>query len=196
MELIIRFVGYGLRCNNCGRMRNTTRYQLKEDGTVFKEFLLCDECQDQGYTLRFRKPEPPTRDKSSLQRQVKISRKMEAELARDIDGKRQPGSGNGDAKGDVRKIGQWRLEHKFTDGVYGYQLKVKDLSTIIRHANMAGEWPALVVAFRQLKRKFAVIPYEVFIEIVEKLSETFSIDRRPKRVQPKPAEGGVLKFKD
>jgi hypothetical protein len=71
----------------------------------------------------------------------------------------------------VRVMGEWRLEHKFTDNVKGYHLLVEDLSTIIKHANMANEWPAMVIAFTKHNRNFAVLPYEVFLEMVEKLRE-------------------------
>ena len=170
VELVIRYVGKGLRCNSCGLMKETTRYQLRDMKTEqpLEEFLLCDGCQDQGFAIGFNTAfNSPTEYLRA--RRIRRSEVMESELAKDVSGKRQPGSGNQDEKADVRVMGEWRLEHKFTDKVKGYHLKVSDLSAIIRHANMANEWPAMVISFTRLKRKFTVIPYEVFLEMMEKL---------------------------
>jgi len=72
-------------------------------------------------------------------------------------------------KADIRKVDEWRIEHKYTDSKMGYRLHVSSLSDVIKYANQAGEWPALIVNFRKLKRQFAIVPYELFLEIVEKL---------------------------
>lgn len=170
LELGIRYVGFGLVCSNCGRVRETTRYVLRNEATeeLLQEFRLCDACQDKGFVIRF-KPFINQAEDFIRARRVKISQKLERGLAKDVGGKVQPGSGNKDAKSDVRIVGAWRLEHKFTDSVKSYTLLVRDLSAVIRHANLAGEWPALVLTFRALARKFAILPYELFLEFVEKL---------------------------
>jgi hypothetical protein len=172
LELVIRYVGEGLRCDNCGKRKETTRYQLRDmkSERQLEEFLLCDSCQDDGYVIGFNTHiKSPTDYLRS--RRISRSRDMEASLARDVKGKVQPGSGNQDEKADVRVMGKWRLEHKFTDSVKGYHLKVSDLSAVIRHANMAGEWPAMIIAFPALKRKFVTITYEVFLHMIERLDE-------------------------
>lgn len=172
LELAIRYVGMGERCSHCGRVKDTTRYTLRQGDELLQQFLLCDDCGDSGYVIQFEpKVKADTAGRKQRKKRIRISRKLEQGLAADVGGKVQPGSGNQDAKGDVRVFGEWRLEHKYTDSVQGYRVKVDDLSTVIHHANVAGEWPGLVVCFRRLNRMFTVLPYELFQEIVEKLRE-------------------------
>jgi len=170
VELVIRYLGFGRQCSGCGRVRETTRYQIRDQAEhILQEFLLCDGCQDNGYVVEFepaRSSSPVT--KQERRRRIKISQKLEKGLALDIGGHTQPGSGNQDAKDDVRKIDEWRVEHKYTESTKGFRLLVDQLAAVVRHANIAGEWPALVITFRRLGRKFAVIPYELFIEIARK----------------------------
>jgi DnaJ-class molecular chaperone len=173
LELVIRYLGYGERCSACSRTRETTRYTLRQGDDLLQQFLLCDACQDQGYVIKF---SPKARgtgryNKKQKRRRIQISRKLEKGLAEDLGGKVQPGSGNQDAKSDVRIIDEWRLEHKYTDSVKGFRVTTEMLSAVIKHANLAGEWPGLVVNFRRLGRSFVTIPYELFQEIVEKLRE-------------------------
>lgn len=172
VELTIRYVGKGLACNGCGRRKETTKYQLRNlrTGEALEEFQLCDGCQDKGFAIGFNTSFKDPKDYLAARRNRR-SEVMETELARDVRGKRQPGSGNQDEKGDVRVIGDWRLEHKFTDNVKGYHLLTEDLATIVRHANMANEWPAMIINFARLDRKFAVVPYEVFLILMEKAHE-------------------------
>jgi hypothetical protein len=169
MQLVIRYLGFGKRCSACGRVRETTRYLLKQGDDLLQEFLICDKCQDTGYEIDFQTKRESTTTVNERRRRIKISRKLERGVAEDIGGRVQPGSGNQDAKDDIRKVGEWRIEHKYTESTKGYRLLVESLSTVIRHANLAGEWPALVINFRKLGRKFAVVPYELFLEIVERM---------------------------
>lgn len=168
LELAIRYVGLRLTCNNCGRLKETTRYELRlpSSGELISEFRLCDSCQDSGFVMKFDVGASSAQEFLRARR-IQRSKKMETELAEDVHGKRQPGSGNQDEKADVRVMGSWRLEHKFTDSTKGYTLLVRDLSTVIKHANQANEWPALVTTFARLGRKFVTIPYEVFLELME-----------------------------
>jgi hypothetical protein len=168
-ELAIHYLGFGESCSNCGRVRETTRYSLRQGEIQLQEFRLCDKCQDEGFAIKFSPRKQSTTSKKARQRRIKISRELERGVAEDIGGKVQPGSGNQDAKSDIRKVDEWRIEHKYTDSVKGWRLTVEALNTVIRHANMAAEWPALIINFRRLKRKFAVVPYELFLEMVEKL---------------------------
>ena len=169
LELVIRYLGYGKRCDGCGRTRETTRYTIRQGESIIQEFLLCDACQDNGYVIKFEPQRLDIAVSAHRRRRIKISRALEQEVAEDIGGKVQPGSGNQDAKDDVRRIDDWRIEHKYTDSTTSYTLHVEDLATVIRHANLAGEWPAFVLTFRKLKRKFAIIPYELFLELAEKI---------------------------
>jgi len=153
-------------------LEDTTRYTLRDATSeeLEQQFLLCDVCAAHGYIVKFvvSRNEPGESTKNERRRRVRISRKLETELARDVGGKVQPGSGNKDEKADVRVRGKWRIEHKYTDSASGYRVNVRDLNAVIRHANMAGELPALIMNFRTLdKRKFAVVPYEVFTQLME-----------------------------
>lgn len=106
---------------------------------------------------------PPTR---KIQRN---SRKRELEVAADIGGRRQPGSGNQPfAKGDIRKKGEFRVEHK---DCYGLEFKVhrRDLLDKIRSECSRDEQPAVVVTFRdkhthEQLEAWAMVPYEVWVE--------------------------------
>ena len=167
LELVIRYLGYGERCSNCGRVRETTRYTIRQREVQLQEFRLCDKCQDDGFVIRFNPKSPAAEKARDKKRRIKISRKLEKGVAEDLGGHTTPGSGNQDTKADIRKVDEWRIEHKYTDSVKGYRILVDDLSAVIKHANMAAEWPALVLNFRRLGRQFTVIPYELYLEIVE-----------------------------
>lgn len=167
-ELAIHFRGTGKNCSHCGRNRETTSYVLSLDGRPIQEFALCDSCQDEGYVIKFTPRRDAVCSSMDRRRRVRLSRKLEQGLARDVGGKTQPGSGNQDAKDDVRVVDEWRLEHKFTDSIKSYTLLVADLAAVVRHANLALEWPGLVITFRKLARKFVIVPYELFLEMVEK----------------------------
>jgi hypothetical protein len=171
LELAIRYVGFGKRCSGCGRVRETTRYEIRQDDKQVQEFLLCDACQDNGYVIKFQVNRPSVTTKKERKSRIKVSRKLEKGVARDVGGRTTPGSGNRDVKGDIRKIDEWRIEHKYTDSLKGWRLEISTLSTLVHYANLAGEWPALVINFRRLKRQFVTIPYELFIAIVEKLRD-------------------------
>lgn len=196
-SLVVRYVGYGLTCHGCGKLRETTRFTLVHNRTdkALQEFRLCDACQDKGFRIDLTPDIPGSEPKNSAgkARQVRISQQLERELAHDVGGKTQPGSGNQDMKNDVRVVGKWRLEHKYTDSLSGYRLLVEDLAGVVRHANLAGELPALIVAFRRLSRKFAIFPYEMFIEFVEMLraqDKSAGKHKGSKAVRPRPPSGG------
>ena len=196
-SLLIKFQGEGFNCSNCGRMRPTTKYQIRCQELVVAQFNLCDTCQDKGYEVKFT-PRSEVNDRRWTddherqerlvrKRQVVLSRKFETGVAAQIGGRRQPGSGNtSHAKADVRKMDRWRLEHKYTDSVSGYRLLVADLAAVVSHANLVGEWPGLIVAFRKLKRDFVVIPYELFLWVVEILDADPTLTRRSAAAKHKP----------
>lgn len=168
-ELAIKYAGFGERCSHCGKVRETTKYTLRQHSERLQYFKLCDACQDKGFVIAF-SPKPDSAEGVKERRKrIKISRRLERDVAVDLGGRTTPGSGNRDTKADIRKIDEWRIEHKYTDGTKGYRVLVEDLRSLVKYANMAGEWPAMVVTFRKLKRQFAIIPYELFLGIVEKL---------------------------
>jgi len=169
LELVVRYCGFGKRCSHCGRVRETTQYEIRQGENRLQEFLLCDACQDKGFVIKFQTKRESAVTKQDRRKQIKISRKLEQGVAQDIGGRTTPGSGNQELKGDVRKVDEWRLEHKYTESTKGYRLEAEDLATVVHHANMAGEWPGLVINFRRLSRQFVVVPYELFLAIVEKM---------------------------
>lgn len=168
VELAIHFRGSGVNCSSCGRSRESTCYTMSLDGKPIQEFALCDSCQDKGHIIKFTPKREPTYSSYERRQRIRISRKLEQGLARDIGGKVQPGSGNQDAKDDVRVVNEWRLEHKYTDSTRSFTLLVEDLAAVVRHANLMAEWPGLVLTFRKLSRRFVIIPYELFLGLVEK----------------------------
>ena len=186
LQGVLRFIGFGKRCSSCGRLKSTTRFTLRNKKTeeLLQQYLVCDACAIKGVLVEFTFDDGigdfADVGKKERRQRVKISKKLETELALDIGGKVQPGSGNKDEKADVRVMGEWRMEHKYTDSVSGYRLSVSDLNAIIRHANAAGEVAAMIVVFRKLeKRKFAIIPYENFLETKAIIHE-FNKNRRSK----------------
>ena len=178
LELFLKYVGHGLKCMKCGRVRETTRINLRQGDETLQEFRICDACLNKGVVIKFT---PKTvesrrqklRSKKDRKRRVSLSRQKEKALAADVGGEVQPGSGNMKGAGaDVRRVGEWRLEHKFTDSKSGFRVTVDMLDAVIRHGNMAQEWPGLVFNFNKLNRSFVTLPYEVFLELVERVRET------------------------
>ena len=171
LELGIRYVGFGLSCHNCGKVRETTRYILRDaqSGVILQDSRLCDQCQDKGYVVKFTLGAVDQQAAKRFARRIRLSRAMERGLANDVGGVVQPGSGNQDDKDDVRVHGEWRFEHKFTDSIKSYMLHPSDLEAVARHAKLVGEKPALVLNFRKLKKRFVTLPYDLFLEIMEKI---------------------------
>lgn len=117
-------------------------------------------------------------------RRVKLSRKLESEVAEQIGGSAQPASGSSRLpgfKGDIRRMGEWRVEHKFTEALRSFNLKLTDLAHIIGIATEANENPALIVDFRRVGEAFAVIPFTLFTELIDAAKEhSRPIRRRPR----------------
>lgn len=181
IDLVVRYLGYGKRCQGCHRIRETTKHQIREGDRIIAEHLLCDDCMDGGYVIKFEVTTKSQQTKRDRRRRIRVSRKLEAGVAKDVGGTTQPGSGNQPGrKGDVRKFDEWRIEHKYTSSVKGYTMHLDDLAAVIRHANMVGEWPAMVVDFTRVGRQFAILPYELFLEIVEVMSDQIRKHRRSK----------------
>jgi len=80
------------------------------------------------------------------------SPRQEKELAERLGGKRTPGSGNKDMKGDVRVKGITRIETKTTTKK-SYSLTLLDVCKIETAGLSAGEVPAMVIEFLNDKGK-------------------------------------------
>lgn len=111
-------------------------------------------------------PEPPP-PRGISTRLRKAARRAEVEVASDIGGRRQPGSGNQPgAKGDVRLRGAHRIEQKVTTSK-SYRVTLKDLNKIRAEAQ-GKEKPAFIIKFLnpQLRQedRWVLVPYEDWYE--------------------------------
>lgn len=132
---------------------------------------LCKECYA-GHTVTasFEVQQPVIDTSGPPSKRVRrTSMKRELQIASDIGGRRQPGSGNQPfTKGDVRKKGDFRVEAK---ECFGLEFKVnrRDLLDKIRAECSRGEHPAVVVTFRDKGthaplESWAMVPYEIWEE--------------------------------
>lgn len=171
LELRIVALHYGLRCGVCKQIGDNYRVQVRQENKVVCQIQICAGCLDGKVffkTFQLLKEDNPIKRRQAQQR-IKDSRKLEAEVAKDMGGKTQAGSGGTrikGCKGDIRKMGQWLLEHKFTDSVKSWRLLLGDLAKIVSLATEAGEWPGLIIDFRTAREAFAIIPYALFLELV------------------------------
>lgn len=176
---------FGDRCQTCGRISDVTTIRINQ--TPIK---ICLACQDRGVSLDFEMDVIDKLRGEEAKKRIKRSRMLEQQMAQQLDGRRQPGSGNtrlAGYGGDVRVIGKWRIEHKFTDSIKSYTLKLADLTHILEQARSGGEHPALVLLFRKLETSFVILPYEIFREICDELKNNFRLgktkERRPRKVE-------------
>ena len=183
--------GYGHRCDSCHKVTNTTMLRILYREEVFRQSFLCPDCIEQGIEvdLNLEMGADPQKSADS-KRRIKQSRQLEKVLADDLGGTAQPGSGGtrlAGFKGDVRKMGQWRVEHKFTDSLKQYSITLKDIAKIIHHAMEANENPALVIEFRRVRQALAVIPYNLFLELAgEAENHQGPAARRRRRAKKSP----------
>lgn len=100
---------------------------------------------------------------------TRISRQQEKQTAKELGGKRQPGSGNQwHSKGDV-KSGKLLIECKVTEGE-GYRLTKKDLKEHELSAAQMRREPAWKITFLGpgvIQRHYAVISWERYLELLE-----------------------------
>ena len=175
---------YGDRCNVCQGVGNTSKLVLESPHGEFLHLYICDKCQDDGCAVKFQISVVDTEKGKEAKKRIKRSRQMEKELAEDLGGRAQPGSGNSSLpgyKGDVRQLGRWRAEHKYTDSVKQYALKLLDLARITKIAMEVDELPVLVINFRAGGESFAVVPYSLFLEMARETDKNRSPTRRRKR---------------
>lgn len=173
---------HGKTCNSCKRVRKTFSFSLIRDGDPIREIRLCEKCLlEEIVEADVHVDAGPDPEKSrNSKRRIKQSQKLERELAKKMGGRRQPGSGNtrlSGYKGDIRKLGSWRVEHKFTDSLANYSLKLVDLARITSIAMEANEMPALVLEFRKIGERFAILPLSLFLEMINEDTD----DQRPRR---------------
>jgi hypothetical protein len=114
-------------------------------------------------TMQDLAPGPASRRKG-LRKARKVSQQQERDIAEELRGRTQPGSGNQrGAKGDVRVHGKLRVEAKFTTAG-SYSLHLDDLYKIAGECGV-GEKPVLVIDYREsgtskLKDRFAVVHFQ------------------------------------
>lgn len=165
--------GYGTHCDGCKQVTSTTRINFMQrqgsDSRIVRQSHLCAACIEDGVEIDLNLEMAPDPEKSRLAKErIKTSRKLEKVLADDLGGRPQPGSGGTRLrgyKGDVRVMGEWRLEHKYTDSLHFYKLHLIDLAKITGLAMEANEKPALIVEFAKAREAFAVLPYSLFKEL-------------------------------
>lgn len=163
--------GQGHMCDSCRINDDTFQIDLLYRGDVIRRARLCHGCVYKGVEVDINLELSADPEKSkAAKRRVKDSRRLEKALADDLGGRPQPASGAtrlAGYKGDVRKMGRWRVEHKFTDSLLKYNLFTRDIASICAHAADSGENPALVVEFRKLHESFTILPTSLFLELVD-----------------------------
>ena len=177
-------LGYGKRCHACKQVGRIVSFQLWQGDQLRRNVQICETCLgttiSAEVSLQDRVEKNPLQARAAKDR-IKRSRKMEADLAARMGARAQPASGSSRLagfKGDVRKMGSWRVEHKFTDATKSYHLHLADLAKIIGQAMDANEYPAMVIEFTKAKESFAVVPLTLFLEMVDATDEHSAPSRR------------------
>lgn len=186
LRLQVIGLGYGKRCHGCNKLGGAVSVQLWQEDHILRNLQLCKACLGEGVATEV--TVPPDRDDNPLKakeakKRIKQSRQLESKLAEDVGGKAQPGSGStrlSGFKGDVRKFGSWRIEHKYTESVKTWILKLADLAKIVTMAMDANEYPALVIEFTKAHASFAIIPLALFLEMVN-ADDTYRAPARRRR---------------
>jgi len=161
-----------LVCDVCRQSRICMSYSLQHAGHPVRESHICHDCGTQGVRVSF---EVPVAIQDARGRAiVHESRRLEQVLADDMKARTQPASGatrSGSYKGDVRKLGGWLVQHKFTDSLSTWTLRLADVTQVIREATDVHELPLLVVEFRRLRERLAILPFN----ILEELTDGFTV---------------------
>jgi len=123
----------------------------------------------EGQYVKFELPVENDHDTRRIKDNVATSRKFENQRAKELGGHAQPGSGSSTIPGyreDIRKIGKFLAQHKFTRNTKQYALKVADWVQLVRTAMAIGdEMPAMIIDFKNLGETIVVIPYIIFEEM-------------------------------
>ena len=121
------------------------------------------------------RPQNPILDR--LERKGKQSKayhaspKLEKKLAAKVGGYRTAGSGNKREKGDVRKRGIARIEHKATQAG-SFRVTAEMLEKLELAARGCDEMPIMVVEFlddrgRSFQRELAILPLSDLLELID-----------------------------
>ena len=163
-------------CSKCGT-NDTDSLVFKVvaivDGHWGEAEPLCACCMDGG--TRSDIPMMPLLDgpaprRKALKKAKKTSLRQEIDIAEELEGRTQPGSGNqAGAKGDVRKKGELRIEAKYTQAS-SYSLKLDELEKIAGEA-AHGELAVMVIDFlspgiSRLRDRFAVLHFHDLKELL------------------------------
>lgn len=171
LSVRVRDRRHGYACTSCKKIRTTQQIQLLVMGYVVQKARYCDVCIEKGMELQVTAEiDDFDARKKEKKKRVRTSQKLEKQRAADIGGRAQPGSGGTRLrgyKGDIRKMGSWRVEHKFTDALNNWILKLSDLAKIVQIAMEANENPALIIEFRRAREAFAVLPLALFLEMID-----------------------------
>lgn len=177
-------MGYGKRCHACKKVGRIISFQLWQGDQLRRNVQICDACLGTEVAAEVSLPDSPEKNPLRAREakdRIKRSRRMEQELASRMGARAQPASGSSRLagfKGDVRKVGSWRVEHKFTDASKSYHLLLADLAKVIGQAMDANEYPAMVIEFTKAKESFAVIPLTLFLEMVDATDKHSAPSRR------------------
>lgn len=136
---------------------------------------LCADCLFNLNGLRVDVPmadlSPKHNHRKGLRKSKRSSVLQEREVAEELGGRTQPGSGNQPgAKGDIRKKGELRVEAKSTTAS-SFRLELDDLYKIAGETTL-GEKAVLVIDYlepgtRKLKDRFAVIHFQDLKELLK-----------------------------
>ena len=119
----------------------------------------------------------PRKHKKAFKKAKKTSLKQEVDIANELGGRTQPGSGNQrGAKGDIRKKGELRVEAKFT-AAKSFSLKREELDKIAGECGL-GEKPIFVIDFlkpgtRDTQDRYAVVPFQDLKDLIDVASQYF-----------------------
>lgn len=170
LRIQVAYAGYGKRCHGCRKVGYNTEFRVWKGDELVRNLRVCKECADKSVETELTLPQEdnPLIGKE-VKRRIKKSRELEQDLAKKLSGRAQPASGSSRLpgfKGDVRKVGSWRVEHKYTNSAKSWTLKLEDLAKIVTLAMEADEYPALVVEFLRVHESFAIVPLSLFLEMV------------------------------
>lgn len=175
MHLSLTLEGFpGRDCSRCGaRDTITLAFTVITEDASGDAAELCLKCAVKGGTVDV--PLTPLTGKASKKKTFKkikkVSLKQEVEVCEALGARTQPGSGNqAGAKGDGRRIGELRIEAKFT-AADSYSLKREELLKLLGEATQ-GELPIFVIDYKEpgsnkLRDRYAVVPFDELVELVE-----------------------------
>jgi hypothetical protein len=167
-------------CAKCAGSGPVIPFTLIADDQAGEAEALCAACLFTPNGLRVDVPmEPlvsgPVSRRKGLRKAKKTSQRQEVDIAEELGGRTQPGSGNQPgAKGDIRKKGELRVEAKFTSA-NSFSLKLDELYKIAGECGV-GEKPVFVIDFlepgtRKPKDRFAVIHFHDLKELLNAAGE-------------------------